>query len=179
MMRLNSVTGSPPKTQNIAPNSLPGKIQKRVWIKASSEVVFRALTDSKELVHWFCDRASSNPCEGGELAACWKSGKANQKGRAIFTRVVPNTFLELLWIDDGQGSGSGKSNHILKYEIRSKSGMTEVLMFDIDDPVSDEEAYSILDQGWNSVLLELKSYCERRQRAAKTHPHQTPNPETT
>jgi len=143
------------------------RISKKVWIKAAPETVYSALTESKELVRWFCDRASCDPREGKELVACWRSGKSSQQGRALFTRIVPGSALELLWIDDGNGLRPEGSKHILSYEIRSKSGMTELVMLDQDDSPSDEETYQLLDQGWNSVLLELKDYCERKDRTAK------------
>jgi uncharacterized protein YndB with AHSA1/START domain len=148
-----------------------GKITKRVWIKASADTVYKALTEAKQLAHWFCDKASCDAREGGELAARWRTGKVAQKGRARFTRLAPGSSLELLWFDDGGGSQEKNSNHTLSYEIRSKSGMTELAMIDRDDSVSDEEMYTILDQGWNSVLLELKDYCERKERSAKLRLH--------
>ena len=112
------------------------KIEKRVWIKASAEVVYKALTSSKELAGWFCDRADCNPCQGGELIAFWKTGKDGQKGRAIFTRAVPNSSLELLWMEDGRNAEPGSPKHTLSYTIKSKSGMTEVVMVDNDDAVA-------------------------------------------
>lgn len=142
-----------------------GKIQKRVWINASPDIVFKALTDSKDLVRWFCDRASCNAREGGELVAHWRMRGSSPKGRAVFTRIVPEAVVELRWIDDGDGTAG--SGHTLRYEIRSKAGMTEVEMLDRDDSTSDEETYACLDQGWNSVLLELKDYCERKERSRK------------
>lgn len=143
-----------------------GSIQKKVWIQASAGVIFRALTDSRELTHWFCDRASSDPREGGELIAYWRTRRSGEKGRAVFTRIVPGEAVELRWVDDGEGAAG--SGHTLSYEIRSKSGMTEVVMLDNDDATPDEETYVYLDQGWNTVLLELKDYCERRERSLKT-----------
>lgn len=143
------------------------KISKKVWIMASPKTVYKALTESKQLARWFCDRASCDPREGKELVACWKSGKSSRQGRALFTRVVPDSSLELLWIDDGEGARPESARHRLSYEIRSKSGMTELVMLDKDDSQSDEEAHQFLDQGWNSVLLELKDYCERSERTAK------------
>ena len=155
-----------------SPGASPkSKIKKRVWIKASAEVVYKSLTESKELARWFCDRASCDPHEGGELLAYWKTGKSGQKGRAVITRLVHGKSLELLWIDDGRGTDANSSTHTLSYEIRSKSGMTELVMIDTDDSPSDEETFAFLDQGWNSVLLELKDYCERRERSAKLRPH--------
>ncbi len=143
-------------------------ITKKVWIKASSSVVYSALTDAKELVQWFCDRVSFDPREGGELAASWKTG---EKGRAIVSRIVPGSALELRWIDDGKGVQDNHSNHTTGYEIRQKSGMTELVMIDRDDSTSDAEAVAILDQGWNSVLIDLRDYCERKQRLAKGRSH--------
>ena len=129
--------------------------------------MYKALTESKQLARWFCDRASCDPREGKELVACWKSGKSSRQGRALFTRVVPESSLELLWIDDGEGARPESAGHSLSYEIRSKSGMTELVMLDKDDSQTDEEEYQFLDQGWNSVLLELKDYCERVERTGQ------------
>jgi len=142
------------------------RISKKVWIKASADTVFSALTEPKELVRWFCDRASCAPREGSELVASWKTGKASRQGRAVFTRVVPPSFLELLWIDEGEGEHPEGAGHSLSYEIRTKSGMTELVMMDQDDSLSDEEM-QFFDKGWNSVLLELKDHCERKERSAK------------
>ena len=151
----------------------PVTIEKRVWIRATAEVVFKALTDSKELARWFCDRALSDPREGGELTAHWTTGKSDLKGRALFTRIVKPSSVELLWIDDGKGEQHEGSKHTLRYAIRTKSEMTEVFMQDQDENAPDEEAFDILDEGWNTVLLELKDFCERRQRSTRLRQHGT------
>jgi uncharacterized protein YndB with AHSA1/START domain len=143
------------------------KITKKVWIKASTEVVYKALTESKELERWFCDEADCDLHEGGTLVARWRTGKSVQKGCAIFRKLSPGSTVELLWVDDGSGTLPPNSNHTLTYEIRTKSRMTELIMTDRDDSTSDEETSSFLNQGWNSVLLELKDYCERKQRSSK------------
>jgi uncharacterized protein YndB with AHSA1/START domain len=143
------------------------KVEKRVWIKASPEVVYKALTHSKDLAKWFCDQADCTPCEGGELIAIWKSGRDSQKGRAVFTRVEPCTSLEMVWVEDGRGAMPDSSKHTLRYTIKSKSGMTEVAMLDEDEVAMDAETHAFFDQGWNSVLLELKDFCERKERLAK------------
>ncbi|MBN1566593.1 MAG: SRPBCC domain-containing protein [Acidobacteria bacterium] len=166
-MRIGPVKGNGLETQK-RPGTTPGsKITKRVWIKATIETVYKALTDSKELAQWFCDRASCDASERKELVAYWKTGKSVQKGHALFTRVIPESLLELVWIDDGSGEQEQKPSHTLSYEIRSKSDMTELIMIDSDDSNPDEETREILDLGWNSVLLELKDHCERKERLAK------------
>ena len=143
-------------------------IEKTVLIQARPAVIYRALTEARELVHWFCDRASADPRVGGELAAYWRLGKDAHRGRAVFTRLVPQEVVELRWVDDGRGPGSDpEPRHVLSYTIRSRRGTSEVLVKDDDRPVQDEEVFSRLVEGWNGVLLELKDYCERRERSAK------------
>jgi len=164
-----SVTSDQPESPKRSGSSRGSRISKKVWIKASPETVYSALTESRELVRWFCDRASCDAREGKELVADWKTGKSSQKGRALFSRVVPGSILELVWIDDGNGVQPQGSKHCLSYEIRSKAGMTELIMIDKDDSCPDDEASEFLDKGWNSVLLELKDYCERKERSAKLH----------
>jgi len=153
--------------------SSKGRIEKKVLINASPSVIFRALTDGKDLVRWFCDRASSDPREGGELTAHWRIGEAGQKGRAIFRKFLPDSFLELIWVDDGDGVTRENPGHTVSYAIRTKRGSSEVVMTDEDDRELAEETYAFLDQGWNSVLLELKDYCERKERSSKPRPGET------
>ena len=161
------VTGGKSEVRKRAVQSSSGKIVKKVWIRASTHTVYSALTQSRELTNWFCDRASCDPREGGELAAYWRA--AGQKGRAVITHIVPESAIELLWIDDGSGRQE-KNIHTLTYEIRSKSGVTELVMTDKDE-ACDDDTIATLDQGWNSVLMELKDYCEQKERAAKVRPH--------
>ena len=143
-------------------------IEKRVWIQASAEVVFHALTRARALKLWFCDKASSNPCVEGELVAHWIEEKNKWKGRAIFTRFEPPYGLTLRWLDDGGGVDAAAA-HIINYDIHPKAGMTELVMTDSDETEIDEETLDYLARGWNAVLLELKDYCENRERATKNH----------
>jgi len=143
-----------------------GLIEKKVLIQASASLVYRALTEAKDLLQWFCDRANSDPRVGGELKAYWKT--AAQEGRAVFTKLEPNSAVELHWVDDGQSANAGlQSNHTLTYRIQAGRDCTVVTMSDQDSRAPDEETLALLGEGWNSVLLELKDYCERKERSAK------------
>ena len=145
---------------------MKNKIEKRVWIQASPEIVFQALTKAGALEQWFCDKAKSNPQAEGELLAQWNNGKTMRKGRAIITRFEPSSGLTLRWVDDGFGDDTA-ATHTLNYEINLRSGMTELVMTDSDEIEVDEETLDFLAQGWNSVLLELKDFCEHKERADK------------
>jgi uncharacterized protein YndB with AHSA1/START domain len=145
---------------------LKNRIEKKVWIQASAEIIFLALTKAKALEQWFCDKASSNPRAEGELIAQWNDEKNRRKGRAVFTRFDPPKGLTLQWVDDGRDEGAAVA-HRLSYEIYPRSGMTELVMTDSDETDIDEETLDFLARGWNTVLLELKDYCEHKERAAK------------
>jgi hypothetical protein len=77
--------------------------------------------------------------------------------------------LELLWIDEGNGSKENVPAHTFCYELKTKSGMTELALTDIDESGVDAEELAILDQGWNTVLVDLRDHCERKERSAKLH----------
>ena len=99
-------------------------------------------------------------------SAYWKT--AAQEGRAVFTKLEPNSAVELHWVDDGQSANAGlQSNHTLTYRIQAGRDCTVVTMSDQDSRAPDEETLALLEEGWNSVLLELKDYCERKERSAK------------
>lgn len=151
-----------------------GRIEKKILIGASPGIIFEALTNATHLVHWFCDRASSNPEEGGELTASWRTGDADQQGRAIFTRIVRNSLLELRWVYEQGEDTREKLHHTLSYTIQLKRGGAEVIMRDEDELHSDEETLETLSQGWNGILLELKDYCERKERSSKTRSEPDP-----
>jgi uncharacterized protein YndB with AHSA1/START domain len=147
-----------------------GVIEKKVLIDASPAIVYQALTEAKDLTRWFCDRASCEPRVGGELKAYWKAGGAGQKGRAVFTQMIPESLVELLWVDDIQEANNDQARHLLTYQIQSKRSGSEVVVCDKDHPPPDDETFAVLSEGWNSVLLELKDYCERKARSMKRKP---------
>ena len=155
----------PAKTE---PND--GIIQKRVLIRASAETVFRALTDPKELSEWFCDRAQADPRIGGELRALWRCGKEIRQGSALFRRLDPPHFVELEWTDEGWGKLSGNQRHKLTYTIRNRKDGCELLVRDEGSPLPDTEAMSVLEEGWISVLRDLKDHCETRERSSRPRP---------
>ncbi len=148
-------------------NSEKEPIVKKVLIQASPDIVYKALTDGNDLTRWFCDRATSNPHEGGELTAFWKSGKSGIKGRARFTRLVPESCVELAWVDEG-GVPAENVHHAFRYSIQYKHGTSEVGLCDENGTVLDDESLKELSEGWNYVLQDLKDFCERRERAGKS-----------
>jgi uncharacterized protein YndB with AHSA1/START domain len=153
----------------MAVDSKSGIIEKKVLIQATPQVIFKALTDAKDLTQWFCDRASSDPRVGGELKAYWRMGIGGQaqRGRAIFTKLAPDAHVELHWTDDGCAENSQDCRHVLSYTIRLKRGTSEVQVRDEGPPFADEEVEQVLSQGWISVLRDLRDHCEAKQRSTR------------
>lgn len=146
-----------------------GTIEKKVLIQASPGVIFQALTDARDVVQWFCDRATSDPRVGGEFRAYWRMGSGGQaqRGRALFTALVPDARVELDWVDEGDGETVKENRHTICYAIRLKRGTAEVTVRDDGPPFADEEIFQTLSEGWISVLRDLKEYCEARQRSSR------------
>jgi uncharacterized protein YndB with AHSA1/START domain len=148
-----------------------GIIEKKVLIQASPAVIFRALTQAKDVAQWFCDRVTSDPRVGGELKAYWRMGGGGEarRGRAIFTSLIADAQVELNWVDEGEGEGQEAGRHTICYTIRLKRGTSEVTVRDAGPPFADEESSEILNQGWISVLRDLKEHCEAKQRSARRY----------
>jgi uncharacterized protein YndB with AHSA1/START domain len=150
-------------------NPSPGIIEKKVLIQASPSVIFQALTEAKDVAQWFCDRVTSDPRVGGELKAYWRLGHSGQarRGRAIFTRLIPDSQVELRWVDEGGVECAEGDGHTICYTIRLKRGTSEVTVLDAGPPLADEETLEILNEGWIDVLRDLKEHCEARQRLTR------------
>jgi uncharacterized protein YndB with AHSA1/START domain len=142
-----------------------GVIEKRVLIQASPAVIYRALTDAREIERWFCDRVTSDPKVGGELKAYWKMGP--RQGRAVFTALIPDSRVELQWVDDETEKTQAAASHSILYTIRLKRASTEVTVRDAGPP-TDEETFAALNEGWIELLRSLKEHCEARQRSSRS-----------
>ncbi len=153
------------------PVSRTGKIEKKVLIQASPAVIYRALTEAKDVMHWFCDRATSDPRIGGEFRAYWRMGSKGQaqRGRAVFTALVPDAQVDLHWTDEGSDETAAPVSHTISYSIRLKRGTAEVSVRDEGPPFADDETLELLSAGWISLLRDLKEHCESKERSSRRH----------
>jgi hypothetical protein len=56
---------------------------------------------------------------------------------------------------------------VITYSIRTRRGTSEVTMRDQGAPLPDAESFDLLDQGWISLLRDLKEHCESRERSSR------------
>jgi uncharacterized protein YndB with AHSA1/START domain len=161
------------------PETRRGRIEKKVLIQAAPSVIYHALTDAKDVVQWFCDRATSDARVGGEFRAYWRMGSEGQaqRGRAVFTVLVPDTQVDLHWLDEGTDEIAPVVGHTISYTIRIKRGTAEVTVCDEGPPFADDEIFDLLSEGWISLLRDLKEHCESKQRSSRRHTGPESSPE--
>jgi uncharacterized protein YndB with AHSA1/START domain len=68
-----------------SPGGNSRKVEQHVWIKASPEKVFGALTEAAELKNWWPKDAASDPKQGGKLTLTWMNGSKMESSFKTFT----------------------------------------------------------------------------------------------
>ncbi|MGD2070311.1 MAG: SRPBCC domain-containing protein [Gemmatimonadota bacterium] len=122
-----------------------------VWIDASPERVWRALTDARELERWFPLEAEVEPGEGGRLRMSWGGEYDAEMPILVWD---PPTHLRTSWF--GQGV-------VTDYVIRAEKGGTRIRAVSSGfplDPSWDEWVEGTV-RGWAYELRALKHYLER------------------
>ncbi len=147
--------------------SSSGIIEKTVLVRCSPAILFAALTNPEALTEWFCDKAACDLRVGGELQAQWSYGKHARRGRAVIRRLEADSHIELEWIDDCGETGVSRQPHILRFAIRSRRDGCELRVHDEGSPLPDAESQADFEEGWISVLRDLKEYCESLERTGK------------
>ncbi|MBI3859586.1 MAG: SRPBCC domain-containing protein [Thaumarchaeota archaeon] len=75
-------------------------ISQAYYVDAPPEVVFKALTQPKQLTKWFLSSAKIRPIEGTSYTFTWNGGSSHT-GKV--KRVTPNRSLVLTWPDRFKG----------------------------------------------------------------------------
>ncbi len=74
------------------------EIRKTVVIDSKPETVFKAITDEKELTHWFPDQARLEPKVGGFVQLKFlEDGKENHRVEGRVLEIVPGRKISYSW----------------------------------------------------------------------------------
>ena len=96
-----------------------GEIRKAVVVDAPPEVVFKALTDEKELVRWMTQEARMDPRLGGECE--FKYHWAKEDLRSVATgkilELIPNKRLSYTYVLTRSGSGTSGANSLFRDQL--------------------------------------------------------------
>lgn len=82
--------------QNYAEPTLANAFNLWVDIHAPIAVVFRFLTDERDLARWWCSSATSETRPGGRLHYVWR-GESEVTGDAFFRRFEPPNLVTIEW----------------------------------------------------------------------------------
>ena len=144
-------------------------IKKIIEIDASPEVVFKAISDPKELTNWFPDAAILEPRTGGKFKLSFykeldKSGKMDQdffpEGKVL--EFVPNKKLAYTW---QHKNISDFPETVVTWELEQLGKNKTRLTLTHSGFTAKEEGITSAkehNQGWSYFLDELVSYCKKK-----------------
>lgn len=147
-----------------------------LWIDihAPLEVVFRYLSEERQLERWWCSKASTECRPGGRVHYLWR-GESELTGEAYFRNYEPPNRLVLEWthhngepiVCDGKGHRGMKWPPLNIYELAMINGNTTRLHIH-DLGISDAAPYLSLRQGtamgWRETAARLKKIIEQAQK---------------
>ena len=131
-------------------------IEKSIVVNATPAKLYKALTNAQELMKWFCDRAESDPREGGQVMHAW----GEHVGRGVYKRLIPNQEVAIAW----QKHDHELPEDLTIYRLEKTPRGTRVTVIDFALPDEVED----LSQGWDHQLKQLKKLYQAQPAAKKT-----------
>lgn len=131
-------------------------VEMPIFVRASPERVFEAISDPKRLTRWFMDRASLSPRTGGGYAFTWEGGPTHT-GKVL--EFVRGKSITLTWQWPGlERLGVTK----LKIALTRKAGGTVVTFTHTGFRRRGAwvELYDGAIRGWTYFMMNLKSVVE-------------------
>ena len=141
---------------------MDGVIEKRIVIHAKPETVYRALTESRYLAKWLADTAEAKPVPGGSLLLYSGAGESAKGVDAAYTEIIPNRSVRFRWIArilGGQKTAERGTHENAFIIVESPDGVIVTMRDHESPPPSDPERVKT-EQGWDQVLVALKTLCE-------------------
>ena len=137
---------------------MSGEITKSILIDAPASVIFKALTDEKELVQWMPRRARMDARVGGEYEFNFHrtSDHSETVAKGKIVELVPNR--RLVYTFASSMAGLGPQPSLLTWTLEEGSGgKTLVTLVHSGIP---EKSFNLF-LGWGFYLDQLAAYCPR------------------
>ena len=149
---------------------MQSKLRKEITVNASPDVVFRALTDEKELVQWMPKEAKMDARMGGryEFKYYWAERGLESSASGTIVEYDPGKKLSYTWeaaVGAASGSGHPSDNGDLGQRPPSvvswildelPDGRTKVTLVQtgVDTKFSKDA-----ENGWNHFMAQLAHHC--------------------
>jgi uncharacterized protein YndB with AHSA1/START domain len=129
-------------------------LEKTLFIRATPERVFRALTDPSELERWFVGKAEVDLRPGGALKFTWRE---HQVAEGAFLIVDPPHRLSFRWQMD---ENLGKTT--VTIELNSQGEGTHLRLIETGWGVGDDwdRLYDAVEPGWSFFFGRLVAWLE-------------------
>lgn len=127
------------------------QFKQRVFIRAKREKVYRAWTDEREIVKWFCEKAAIEPRKGGRLYFEWLGN--DKLDSTVITARKPSKFVFPF---------GGKSVEVA-ISLSAVKGGTVVQLHQYNMTTSPRMKVNMhmgCKEGWAFFLANLKSWLE-------------------
>lgn len=134
-----------------------GEIRKTVVVDAPPEVIFKALTDEKELVKWMPQEARIDPRLGGEyeFKYHWVAKGLHSVATGKILELIPNKRLSYTYVLSRSGSGTSGADSLMDHDVTNSvvtwtldellDGKTRVTVIHLGIT---KEAYGAFDGAW-------------------------------
>ncbi len=138
------------------------EVRKTVVVDASAEVVFKALTDEKELVQWMPSEAKMDARVGGgfEFKYQWAAKGLSTTLRGKILELAPNERLSYTWDTETAGREKRITGAVVTWNLESlPGGKTRVTL--VQTAVA-RQFYEDADKGWVFFTGRLAEHCKRQ-----------------
>jgi uncharacterized protein YndB with AHSA1/START domain len=141
------------------------EIRKSIVIEASTEVVFKAITDPEELTNWFLDQAILESKVGGRYKFSFNKQENNEYlqmdyfPEGTITEFIPNKKITYTWQEPNIADFP---RTVVTWELEKLEKNKTRLYLSHTGFRADEMAKNH-DEGWSHFLSELAEYCKNRK----------------
>jgi len=144
--------------------SSAAEIRKSVEVDAPPDVVFRALTDEKELVQWMPTEAKMDPRVGGVIRFKfhWEARNVDTEVQGTVKELVPGRKLSYTWVavmrsDREPAITEGAPEALVTWSLEELPGRRT--MVTLVQKGFDERFRRDGESGWEHFLGQLKKHC--------------------
>ena len=142
------------------------ELRKTIVVDATPEVVFKALTDEKELVEWMPTSAKMDARVGGEyeFRYYWPERNVDSTSWRKILELVPNRKLSYTWNARKSGSPMPFNASIVTWILEElPEGKTRVTLTHSGES---KEVRQDRDRGWTHFLAELETFVKKQDSQA-------------
>lgn len=135
------------------------KLTKEIQINAPCRDVYRALTNSAEIIRYFpLDHVECDWQEGNPIVF---SGPDSGQDIGVIDRLLPHSLFQFTYWNKNHGTENVKDNHItIRYELQESGDQTQLNLIQTNLP---SQTYKDMTTGvWDYLLGELKKYLENK-----------------